>query len=1088
MKKIMFAVLLGLAQGVLSPVSGLQAETIMVCNCLSNSIPTNKTVQCGIAWDFDLPEASDICSNKGVSISVTSTITNGTCPTLITRTWTLVDACGDSTDVSQTVTVDDNHPPVAMCSGINLVPNPYFENYGLCPDSTSETDHASPWYSPTDGSSDYFNACASAASGVSVPNNFAGAQSPQSGVGYGGGYVYFPSGQDNKGSYREYLQTPLLAPLVAGHSYTVSFYVNRSDNYSYAVADIGAYLSVGPVTNYGGQTILPVVPQVSNPVTNMLASTSAWMLIQDVYTATGGEDYLTLGNFKPDNATTAFLGTGSYPGSYYYYDTVSVIDVCMQATNKTIPCGVPVTFDNPVGVDLCSGSNVNVTIVSTVTNSACPQSLTRTWLLTDPCGNSGLWSQTVSVTNGSPFSLDCTCLQDGALTLLSTNGCSGIVPDLSVLSNSPCMAGGCGAIYITQSPAAGTVVGPGNHPITLFISSCSGVTNSCVLPYYVFSAPAVISCPSNIYALTCSNSAVVNYAVTATGNAGPVFCSPPSGSAFPLGTNTVLCTASNSCGSITTNFFQIIVRPPGLRFACLTKSIAIITVPMGTARMINIPDFPGGGAGVEFDNLDNSGNSGAHLDFGPAEKFTFSTVLDFNAAPGADMVVAIPSGGAATNRTPIINLRRLPAPSSGWEVTVDKGYIPDPVATFRSIAIGTNGELLSSFSHTGTELDTNVLLNLVPVNGAKSAAMTLTFDCRTREVTLAFPNCFLTQNGGRKGWDGTISCPCAQDADRVHAANLILTPITKAPLTPVTMLDLLVSNLTQIAFDDPSISTMGRVCGDRHVTIIKAYDDGAISGLEAFSFDEGDGINVALGHAASFNFRISNFERGDLPTEEQIFTVHGWHPGTTTNRPPPPDFSLRFAQNTNGAAGTDCSADFTQWGVSNVTVQLLNGPIVIAETNHAPASLTATLITLGDSPSIIGCYANGIVSLGGTNGVVVKHGLNCSNGCAGTELRIVAEFTGDSVPPVAFTGFNCSMSEGTDNLIYGLQSAPACSPVPLNVTTSAIGSIILDWQGDGFRLQGAESPYGPWHDLGVNSPPLTLPAGTDPRFFRLICD
>jgi hypothetical protein len=38
---------------------------------------TNKTVQCGSAWSFDAPSASDVCCGTTVTIAVTGTITNG---------------------------------------------------------------------------------------------------------------------------------------------------------------------------------------------------------------------------------------------------------------------------------------------------------------------------------------------------------------------------------------------------------------------------------------------------------------------------------------------------------------------------------------------------------------------------------------------------------------------------------------------------------------------------------------------------------------------------------------------------------------------------------------------------------------------------------------------------------------------------------------------------------------------------------------------------------------------------------------------------------------------------------------------------
>ena len=86
----------------------------------------------------------------------------------------------------------------------------------------------------------------------------------------------------------------------------------------------------------------------------------------------------------------------------------------------------------------------------------------------------------------------------------------------------------------------------------------------------------------------------------------------------------------------------------------------------------------------------------------------------------------------------------------------------------------------------------------------------------------------------------------------------------------------------------------------------------------------------------------------------------------------------------------------------------------------------------------------------------------------------------------AFTGLDCFISDGMDNLIYGLHTTPACSPVPLDVNATTQG-VSLNWQGAGFLLQGAETLSGPWYDLGV-SPPVTLPANSALRLFRLICD
>jgi streptogramin lyase len=67
------------------------------------------------------------------------------------------------------------------------------------------------------------------------------------------------------------------------------------------------------------------------------------------------------------------------------------------ATNKTVQCGTAWAFDPPMASGVCNGTNVNLTILSTATNGACPWVITRTWLATDLCGNTNTCSQTVTV-------------------------------------------------------------------------------------------------------------------------------------------------------------------------------------------------------------------------------------------------------------------------------------------------------------------------------------------------------------------------------------------------------------------------------------------------------------------------------------------------------------------------------------------------------------------------------------------------------------------------------------------------------------------------------------------------------------------
>ncbi len=219
----------------------------------------------------------------------------------------------------------------------NIVPNPDFEVYTSCPTMVGQPGRAAPWYMPTTGTSDYCNACAPyATTWASVPQNSWGTQAAYSGNGYGGVYCYNGSSIAPWANYREYLQTPLSTSLVAGNTYTAQMYVNAADNNTCGVDKIGMYFSAGPLFNFSSSTLYTVTPQVSNTTGSFLNDKVNWVLISGTFTAAGGENYLTIGNFSDDPTTIAGTGCVFGPVSYYYVDNVSVQHT---SGSGSPPCG-----------------------------------------------------------------------------------------------------------------------------------------------------------------------------------------------------------------------------------------------------------------------------------------------------------------------------------------------------------------------------------------------------------------------------------------------------------------------------------------------------------------------------------------------------------------------------------------------------------------------------------------------------------------------------------------------------------------------------------------------------------------------------
>ena len=206
---------------------------------------------------------------------------------------------------------------------VNLVPNPGFELYSVCPNLDGQITNAVPWFQPYLGASstDYFNSC-SLGMIVSIPINFVGYQQPKGGNGYAGFLTWSVSFDS-----REYLEVELTDSLIIGNEYCVSFYVNLPENFKTASDGVGAYFSQNPVyysTPFYG--VLNFQPQVENLAGNIITDTLNWTLVKGSFIAAGGERYMTIGNFKTDSLTdTLQVNNIGNPVSYLYIDNVSVM-------------------------------------------------------------------------------------------------------------------------------------------------------------------------------------------------------------------------------------------------------------------------------------------------------------------------------------------------------------------------------------------------------------------------------------------------------------------------------------------------------------------------------------------------------------------------------------------------------------------------------------------------------------------------------------------------------------------------------------------------------------------------------------------
>lgn len=245
--------------------------------------------------------------------------------------------------------------PVLSQTSENMVYNPSFEEHRDCPkriEALGVMQDVDAWWQPTAGSSDYFNSCGGRE--CSVPLNKLGSQKARSGEAYCGIYC-------SRDQYREYLQTRLKSPLVAGKRYKVCFWVSLSDKSPHAVTTLGALFTKESIEDstlgivmkretvsleeLGSQSIAVFFePQVVNPRENPLTDTKEWMEVSGEFIAEGGEEFLSLGNFFPFNKSKIIPTRDDktpLQGAYYYIDDVSVICIDQNPlkpdTTKDIP-------------------------------------------------------------------------------------------------------------------------------------------------------------------------------------------------------------------------------------------------------------------------------------------------------------------------------------------------------------------------------------------------------------------------------------------------------------------------------------------------------------------------------------------------------------------------------------------------------------------------------------------------------------------------------------------------------------------------------------------------------------------------------
>ncbi len=202
----------------------------------------------------------------------------------------------------------------------NLVPNPSFEEFTDCPKDISHKLQAGDliiphWYTPSKGSPDYYNSCSKSYKSR-TGKNWIGDLNPEKGEAYIGLLV--------EDEVREYIQVKLKSPLKAGHVYDLEMLIGRASNTTSATDNIGLLFTHDKILKNSYDNLFAHASfELSDDVEGALIS--GWQDYHGSYTATGGEQYLTIGNFSVSKEVEKVKG-GEYHYCYYFFDFISVIE------------------------------------------------------------------------------------------------------------------------------------------------------------------------------------------------------------------------------------------------------------------------------------------------------------------------------------------------------------------------------------------------------------------------------------------------------------------------------------------------------------------------------------------------------------------------------------------------------------------------------------------------------------------------------------------------------------------------------------------------------------------------------------------
>jgi hypothetical protein len=411
--------------------ASLTVTTLPMISCVGN-----KNVQLGSPWNFDAPTAN-------YPVMVVSTVTNtaGHCGKTFdaTRTWAAIDACNNSAQCSQTVTVVDTTPPIINCGNTNKTvelgtawtfdPPTATDNGGtnitimVVSTVTNTTGHCGNTFAATRtwAAIDACNNSAQCSQTVTVVDTtppIINCSNTNKTVELGTPWNFDPpTATDNSGTNITIMIVSTVTNTVGhcGNTFAATrtwAAIDACNNSAQCSQTVTVVDTTPPIINCGNtnKTVeLGTAWTFDPPTATDNGGTNITIMVVSTVTNTAGHCGNTF------EATRTWAAIDECNNSAQCRQTVTVVDttppiINCSNTNKTVELGTPWTFDPPTATDN-GGTNITIMIVSTVTNTTghCGYTFaaTRTWAAIDECNNSAQCSQKVTVVDTTPPIINC---------------------------------------------------------------------------------------------------------------------------------------------------------------------------------------------------------------------------------------------------------------------------------------------------------------------------------------------------------------------------------------------------------------------------------------------------------------------------------------------------------------------------------------------------------------------------------------------------------------------------------------------------------------------------------------------------------